>query len=295
MWFLPVDDRTVIIGDIVKHQPGSSFRLEVDQSAATACAPDAGSEELTIEVSVQGINDFDDAVTFVAFGEPTGVASQFDPPSVTMSGEATWTLTVDASAGPGTSEISLFGTDRIGPGLPVGLSLTLQTALPGPGLVKPPDLAEELALQPVLEWHELPGAAGYRVQVALDPDFNTIVVNQWVSENRLSIEADLDSGELHYWRVLTGNDCGDGPWSELRQFRTRFLPLAELTPVEFAFDLSPDSTDSALLTIVNIGNGELAWAIEALDGQVSNIALSGRGVEPEPGIFHDRFESVFNN
>ncbi len=247
---------------IVKHQPAPTFRVQVEAESASVCASESGAETLELEVSLRGLNDFDEPVTLQTTGEPAGVSSQFSPATVSPPDEATWTLSVEAGAEAGTSDISLFGDDGIGPGLPVGFSLTVETPLPGPDLEYPADQAEDIPLQPVLDWAELEGAVEYRVQLASDPDFEQIIVDEWVSEPMLAIDQVLDSGELHYWRSLaTGNACGDGSWSETRQFRTRFDPIAEVSPEDFTFEVHPNGADTDTLTITNVGDGELEWTI----------------------------------
>jgi hypothetical protein len=247
---------------IVKHQPAPTFRLTVDQPAPTACAPETGTDEFAIEVALQGINGFSDVVTLISSGEPTGVISQFSPGSLVAPAEAIWTLTVDASASPGTTEISLIGDDGVGSELSVSLSLTLEAPLSGPGLVNPPDLAEEVALQPELEWNGLAGGAQYRIQLALDPDFEHILTDELVDSTLLAINQELDSDKLHYWRVQAQNACGGGAWSETRQFRTRSHPVVGITPDELLFEVTQNDVDSRALVIDNVGSGELHWTLE---------------------------------
>ena len=263
---VPVDCSTIINSSgalhcIVKHQPAPAFRLETEITEATVCRPDSGTETLTIGVALQGINGFDEEVTLMSLGEPAGISTAFDPPTLSASGEAEWNVTVDAGAASGTTGILLIGEDGVGPGLPVDFSLTLEAPLPSPVLLEPTDQAVDVSLTPVLEWQQQAEAAEYRVQLAADPDFSNVLFDEWVSDSQLAVDMHLASGELHFWRVMAVNSC-DGEWSEVRQFRTRFDPVAAVTPDNFEFEVSANGSDTDFLTITNAGDGDLEWSIE---------------------------------
>ncbi len=62
-----------------------------------------------------------------------------------------------------------------------------------------------------LEWKAAAGADGYHVQVATDPDFKWLVMNEvWVAGTNLTV-SDLKPDQHYYWRVASlkkGNTPG---------------------------------------------------------------------------------------
>ena len=263
---VPVDCSTIInsagaLHCIVKHKPAPGFRLALDQASASACTPNEGSQEISVDLILKGFNNYDGPVSLQAGGEPNGVSSQFSPATLAPSEAASWTVTISAEAGPGTHEITLFGEDAIGPGLPAVFTLNLESRLSGPDMVHPPAQAEDVDLQPILQWDDHSGADGYRVQLAGDPKFSALQLDELVDQPAVAVEQALASGQVFYWRVLANNNCGEGAWSEIRAFQTRFEPRAQVTPEQFAFDIEPDGETSDQLLIANAGNGELDWSL----------------------------------
>jgi hypothetical protein len=70
-----------------------------------------------------------------------------------------------------------------------------------------------------LKWNEVDGADQYRVQLAMDGDFNTVVADSTlnVAKTRFSV---YGYGLQWYWRVSAKNEEGWGPWSLRRSFTT---------------------------------------------------------------------------
>jgi len=102
--------------------------------------------------------------------------------------------------------------------------------LPPIALVSPQDDGTVFDLQPVFIWEHLGGAISYRIQVDDQEDFSSPIID----EDELMTTSYRPAAELpegtYYWHVQGGNFCGDGPWSETRQFTVKrvchyiFLP-----------------------------------------------------------------------
>ncbi len=80
-------------------------------------------------------------------------------------------------------------------------------------------------------------ATNYRVQIATDSLFNNIILSE-ISDNASYL---IESGVLnpnvdYYWRVLTNNDGGVSPWSEVYHFIVYLTDVEEekQLPTEFA-------------------------------------------------------------
>lgn len=83
-----------------------------------------------------------------------------------------------------------------------------------------------MSATPVLDWDSVPGAGGYQVYVAEDPDFTNIVydgiqtvASRWTPSEQHNPKAlpDNESGPAYYWyvrpcsRVMPTINCGPGP------------------------------------------------------------------------------------
>jgi len=113
----------------------------------------------------------------------------------------------------------------------------------GEFIIGRPDL-EHIALPPILFAPESEGTVNellpavfdwtprgfvnrYHLQIATDPEFNTIVVDETeVMETPFVMEA-LEAGTTYYWRVSTINDAGESDWSQASF--TTVPPMIEVT------------------------------------------------------------------
>lgn len=93
--------------------------------------------------------------------------------------------------------------------------LILPTILPAPTLVEPVHtLSQVVSASPMtFSWDAVSGATGYRVQIALDDEFMTVVHDQIVASNTHTHL--LEDANTYYWRVRAVND---GVWSTVYQF-----------------------------------------------------------------------------
>ena len=106
---------------------------------------------------------------------------------------------------------TLFGGVRFGQGI-------YRATVPGtPTLMSPEDGVVGSAANPVFTWSETPATSLYRIQVASDASFETIVeeAERFVTN---AIFAPLMSGAMYYWRVQAVGPAADSPWSEVNSF-----------------------------------------------------------------------------
>ncbi len=100
-----------------------------------------------------------------------------------------------------------------------------QRVLPAAPLAAAPAPDARIAgTDPTFVWSEIAGAARYRVQLASDAEFATLVHLAEVTAAQLTLE-ELPEGR-YYWRVAAINDRGDaGAFSESRPYTQRPAPL----------------------------------------------------------------------
>ena len=105
------------------------------------------------------------------------------------------------------------------------------TALPfpvAPTLLAPTNGAIVPSASPVLSWSAVATAGSYRLQVALDPGFGTLIIDKQDYVLNTYHLTGLLPNQGYFWRVLAVNTRGAGDWSETRAFNTNALIL--LTP-----------------------------------------------------------------
>ncbi len=79
-------------------------------------------------------------------------------------------------------------------------------------------------------WNEIPGADSYKLQVSIDPTFNSIDFNL-NSNDATELISGLSYFTKYYWRVAGTNSNGDGDWSEIWNFNTILANPSLLSPV----------------------------------------------------------------
>jgi hypothetical protein len=82
--------------------------------------------------------------------------------------------------------------------------LTLNTLPAAPTAVSP---ADGSVSTPNLQWSDVSGAASYRVLIAIDAKFKSIVLDETVAQNNLNVSG-LEEGMRYYWKVVALNNEG---------------------------------------------------------------------------------------
>jgi hypothetical protein len=131
-----------------------------------------------------------------------------------------------------------------------------------PDLIAPDDLAEELPVPVTFRWDETERADSYRLQIALDTDFSTIVFGEAEITTTTIEVSELEYQTAYYWRARAANVAGEGEWSGIRRFHTLTVPPAPVlfspddgagdlpVPVLFRWD-ETERTDSYRLQIAD--------------------------------------------
>jgi hypothetical protein len=255
------------------------FILTRTPSQISVCEGD----DAVYDIGVLSISEFEDDVTLsVSDGLPTGASADFSINPVTPTDPATvseLTISGTAAVAAGSYTLEITGQsngpefDPITKSITAGL--TVDEPLGGPALIAPPDGITDITLQPDFEWGAVAGAVNYTLQVATDPGFNDLVIDVTVEGETYTPGFELDTGTTHYWRVQAHNACGDGDWSDVFDFQTRFEPVAEVGPESFSFELILGETDSDTLSISNIGTGNLVWNIDTDEPGDANLPMFG--------------------
>lgn len=199
-----------------------SYGLAAVPLRQAVCTP----ADAVITVDAHGYNGFAGSAALLASGNPAGTTATFATnPLATVPGSTTLTIGNTAAAGPGTYPITVTSEA----GLPPvqrsrTVDVTLFTAVPdAPALISPADLADT-GVNPVLSWAASAQGTTYQVEVATDAAFANIVFTGPSSDATSQQLPLLQFGTQYFWRVRSGNTCGDGAYSAVRSFITRPAP-----------------------------------------------------------------------
>ena len=100
-----------------------------------------------------------------------------------------------------------------------------------PALLLPADNAINVPINTVLSWSPSAGAASYRLQIATDPVFASIILdNSGISATSWPLGPLLNS-TIYYWRVSASNSVGTSDLTPTRSFTTISSVTAPQAPV----------------------------------------------------------------
>jgi hypothetical protein len=119
-----------------------------------------------------------------------------------------------------------------------------QATLERPLLSEPAHRAFETGQQLVFTWMPVAGARNYRIQIASESDFRSIVVDETQSETQFLPDVTFDLNSDYYWRVRALSDAGNSYWSTIWRFNTQKNvqlpePVVLLAPANDSADLLP--------------------------------------------------------
>lgn len=105
-----------------------------------------------------------------------------------------------------------------------------------PTLLSPANGSDTVGLTPILDWFDAAGANSYRIMLATDSNFNSVIldVSNINSSNYNVPSPYLTYLTRYYWRVNATNGFGNSPWSATWNFRTR-----QVSPPSIPILISP--------------------------------------------------------
>ena len=118
-------------------------------------------------------------------------------------------------------------------------------------------------LQPTFDWEDVPGAAGYTIQISSDPNFTIVVGKKKGStssailsatslSNSYSPASNLASSTTLYWRVQATGANGPSDWSQVRSFTTPNTPGIPLLSTPASNALITDYSPTFKWSIVSV-------------------------------------------
>jgi len=159
-----------------------------------------------------------------------------------------------------------------------------------PQIAHPLDGSDNVLLDILLEWNEVPGAAFYGLQVSKNPAFpvNQLIVNQTQVFHEYWTLPNLEYGTTYYWRLYTAVDDGNGvyeysAWSPAYDFST--IPM-----IAFAGDFdvcSHELYNDKVYTTQFIPGVDYAWVVTGgnilPDGDATDNSVTVNWTTPGTG------------
>lgn len=87
---------------------------------------------------------------------------------------------------------------------------------PAPIIVEPTTIFQVKSLPITLKWKKNEATSIYNIQIAQDPEFNTIVTDQSQANDTSFSIKNLPSGKQFYWRIRSRGNSSFGEWSDRR-------------------------------------------------------------------------------
>jgi Secretion system C-terminal sorting domain len=155
-------------------------------------------------------------------------ASQYNVPGGTLENNTLYYWRVNATNTAGTGPYSAVWNFRT----------VISPPVAAPNLISPPNGATNQSATPTLDWNDVFGTNGYRLQVSSDSLFNLEpVLDTTIVPSQFTVPAGILVGNtFYYWRVRGFNVGGFGPWSVTWRFRTGPIsinPIGTEIPTEF--------------------------------------------------------------
>lgn len=281
------------------------FRLSADPSQLNACG--LGSVDVGIEIDA--LPGYSGEVSLSA-QTPSGISASFDPATLAVPGSSALTLDLQAPV-EGMQQVRVQASDsRLQEelALPLNYSATLPAAA---ALQWPGDDEVGVGLSPQLRWRAA-GAQQSRLEIAADPDFDTLLLDVELGAEQYQAQGLLQSDREYWWRVMPINACGEGTRSPARRFRTAAatcsihdasdLPLSlgpnAATISESRIDLD-DAGRVASISLPQIAGqhghfGDLGAQLVAPDGQIVNLwqRLCGDSEDFDFGLEDDAAQAI---
>lgn len=149
------------------------------------------------------------------------------------------------------------------------------TIIAPPVLVSPLNESVDNVLTPMLDWNDVSGATGYKVQVSKFIDFSALLCEySELTESHLTLPENLlTTNTLYYWRVNATNSGGTSVWSSIWSFKTLLTPQEKILSIISTVDSMQN------VGILNNGNAnslkvKLNNALDKINRNQFNAAIN---------------------
>jgi hypothetical protein len=130
---------------------------------------------------------------------------------------------------------------------------------PAPVLLSPAPGGTTIDLAPAYDWADSTGATGYRIQVATDTGFKTLISSATIagttSNYTMPTWKSLTYSTHYYWKVQGYNNAGSGDWCAAAEFFTPAPPPPPPAPTLGA----PGAVDGGVVPVIASLKPDFSW------------------------------------
>jgi len=227
-----------------------TFILKLNNDLDSYCP----SDEIIFTIESESILDFNNPIE-LSFDQITDLTGSFDNTTINpgqsttlrisntneVSGE--FTLALEANSGNISRSIEV--------------PFTIANIPVAPTITSPTNGQIDLPLNPTLSWDDNNINSSYLIDIALDPDFTTIISTATTTEKEYSIESNLEGSTTYYTRVKADNNCGESSFAVV-SFTTAQITCDEFTSSDLPITIESESanTKQSILNICSSGTVE---------------------------------------
>jgi photosystem II stability/assembly factor-like uncharacterized protein len=147
--------------------------------------------------------------------------------------------------------------------------------LKAPQLLTPENKQTNQEFEIVLRWSNVPAAASYHVQIALDANFNNIFREKDQLQNTFYNVSGLSEDTDYYWRVASNSLDNQKIWSEVWSFKTKVILQAS----NLIFPEDQSSVAIPVSFLWNKAKGALSYKIQvALDESFEELVINSAAI-----------------
>lgn len=192
------------------------FRINTDPAAIKTCNNGSNIDA----INLTSINEYANPVNLTA-SSVTGFTTTFANNPVTPPGSTNATISGNGTVTTGIQTLILTGTSgELVHNAEIELSI-FAPITSGPQLSTPANNSKDVSTRPIFTWTPVANAETYKLQVASDPGFTSIVFDRSGIEGpNFTLTTNLATDTQYYWRIYAENVCGNVVSEQVFKFRT---------------------------------------------------------------------------
>ncbi len=127
-------------------------------------------------------------------------------------------------------------------------------------LTSPVNNEDNVSVKPTFKWNATPNATAYRLEVATEQSFQTLVLEKDLQFPTFKTVKQLEYETEYFWRVRASNNVGAGEWSDVWRFKTQKFSSVETYEKLSDILIHPNPFNDIL--IINFTNKESLYMDE---------------------------------